>query len=102
MNALKLTFPLFIILSIVSCATPQSSPTESDHLKGYNMAEEFAKKDAMKSICFRYPKLGYVESKTWEYTKLLQNQGKSETFIKGFYFGYNNYYREFLDLYCGS
>jgi hypothetical protein len=102
MNVLKLALPLLIILFLVSCATSQSSPLESDHLKGYNAAEEYAKKDAMKHICFKYPKLGYVNSKTKEYTKLLQNQGRSETFIKGFYFGYDNYYREFLDLYCGS
>jgi hypothetical protein len=33
MNTLKLTFSLFILLLIVSCATPQSSPTESDHIR---------------------------------------------------------------------
>jgi len=101
MNALKLTFFLFIILFIVSCATSQSSPTGSDHLKGYNMAREFSKKDAMNSRgCFRYSK--NIEQKARKYSKLLQDQGRSETFIKGFYLGYENYSREFLDLYCGS
>jgi hypothetical protein len=97
MNTLKLTFSLFILLLIVSCATPQSSPTESDHIKGYNMAEEFAKKDAVKAICSKR----YVGQRARKYTKLLQNQGRSEDFIKGFYSGYDNYYLEFLQLYCG-
>ena len=100
MNALKLTLSLIIILFIVSCATSQSSPTGSEHIKGYNMAEKFAKKDAMNSrSCYgsfiRYDKKN-------AYTKLLQDQGRSEDFIKGFYSGYDNYYLEFLQLYCGS
>ena len=105
MNILKLTFSLIIILFIVSCATSQSSPTGSDHQKGYNMAREFAKKDAMKnSACFgytRHNRRAHFEPKASKYTKLLQDQGRSEAFIKGFYHGYDNYYREFLDLYCG-
>jgi hypothetical protein len=103
MNTLKLTFSLFILLLIVSCATPQSSPTESDHIKGYNMAEEFAKKDAMNYSCFGYHihrRMGFADHKARKYTKLLQDQGRSEAFIKGFYRGYENYYHEFLDLYC--
>jgi hypothetical protein len=104
MNALKLTLSLIIILFIVSCVTSQSSPTGSDHQKGYNMAGEFAKKDAMNYTCFgyrRYIRMGFAEHKARKYTKLLQDQGRSEAFIKGFYRGYENYYREFLDLYCG-
>jgi hypothetical protein len=99
MNTLKLTFSLFILLLIVSCATPQSSPTESDHI----MAEEFAKKDAMNYSCFGYHihrRMGFADHKARKYTKLLQDQGRSEAFIKGFYRGYENYYHEFLDLYC--
>lgn len=100
MNAVKLTLSLLIILFIASCATSQSSPIGSEHLNGYNMAKAFAKKDAMNSRgCFRYPR--NIEKKERKYTKLLQDQGRSETFIKGFYDGYDNYYREFIDLYCG-
>jgi hypothetical protein len=88
MNTLKLTFSLFILLLIVSCATPQSSPTESDHIN-YS--------------CFGYHihrRMGFADHKARKYTKLLQDQGRSEAFIKGFYRGYENYYHEFLDLYC--
>jgi len=101
MNALKLTLSLVIILFIVSCATSQSSPTGSEHIKGYNMAEEFAKKDAMNSrTCVR--SLKYKRQNARKYTKLLQDQGRSEDFIKGFYRGYENYYPEYIRLYCGD
>ena len=98
MNALKLTLSLLIILFIVSCATSQSSPTGSDYLQGYNAAEEYAKKDAMNSR----GKSKNIEQKARKYTKLLQDQGRTETFIKGFYDGYENYYHEFIDLYRGK
>ncbi|UCD32100.1 MAG: hypothetical protein JSV38_15285 [Desulfobacterales bacterium] len=104
MNALKLMLSLLIILYIVSCASSQPSATESDHIKGYNMAKEFAKKDAMNHTCFgyrRYKRVGFAEYEARKYSKLLQDQNRSENFIKGFYAGYESYYREFLDLYCG-
>ena len=98
MNALKLTLSLLIALFMISCATFQSSPTGSDYLNGYNMARDYAKKDAMNSRgCFRK----YAGQKARKYTQLLQDQGRSETFIKGFYNGYENDYAEFADLYCG-
>ena len=98
MNALKLTLSLLIILFIVSCATSQSSPTGSDYLQGYNMARDFAQKDAMNSR--GYPK--NIKQKARKYNKLLQDQGRSETFTKGFYDGYENYYHEFIELYLGK
>ena len=98
MNALILTLSLLIILFIVSCATSQSSPTGSDYLQGYNMAWDFAKKDAMNSR----GKSKNIEKKARKYTKLLQDQGRTETFIKGFYDGYESYYHEFIDLYRGK
>ncbi len=99
MNVLKLTLSLFIILFIVSCATSQSSPTGPDHQQGYNMAREFAKKDAGNHTgCSINQK--YLEKEARKYTKLLQDQGRPETFIKGFYKGYKNYYHKFIDFYC--
>lgn len=96
MNAVKLMLSLLIVIFLISCAT---SPVGSDRLKGYNMAGEFAKKDAMNSTCFRHPR--YVEQKARKYTQLLQDQGRSETFIKGFYDGYEDSFHEFFNLYCG-
>ncbi|UCD30824.1 MAG: hypothetical protein JSV38_08305 [Desulfobacterales bacterium] len=104
MNALELALSLIMVLFILSCATSQSSQTGSEHQQGFNMAKEFAKKDAMNSTCFgyrRHRRMGSAEHEARKYTKLLQDQGRSEDFIKGFYAGYGNYYPEFLDLKCG-
>jgi hypothetical protein len=100
MKALKLALWLFIILWIASCATYQSSPPQSDYVKGYDAAWKFAKQDAMKSKCLRYPRYTYQEAR--KYTQLLQDQGRSESYISGFYFGYQNSYPDYFGLYCGE
>jgi len=110
MKALNLLLFFVILLVIVSCATTLSPESRSEYLKGYDTAREFAQKDAMHSNCFDYPTTGKyhrfprsinLERQARKYIKLLQEQGRSETFINGFYFGYENYYYEFIDLYCG-
>ena len=110
MKALNLLFSCVILLVTVSCATTLSPQARSEYWKGYDMAREFAKKDAIDSDCFGYPTGIYrlfprrvnVEWQLQKYTKLLQEQGRSETFNNGFYFGYEESYNEFLDLYCGD
>ena len=110
MKTVNLLLSVVIAFIAISCATSSPPQTESEYLKGYGMAREFAKKDAMSFDCFWYPRGARyrwfprgvnVTREARKYTKLLQEQGRSETFIKGFYDGYENYYREFIDLYCG-
>ena len=110
MKALNLLLSFVILLVTVSCATTLSPQSQSEYLKGYDMAREFVKKDAMTSNCFGYPTIGLyrrfprrinVARQAQKYTKFLQEQGRSETFINGFYFGYEESYYEFFDLYCG-
>ena len=110
MKALNLLLSFVILWVTVSCATTLSPQSRSEYLKGYDMAREFAKKDAMNSNCLGYPTIGRyrwfpgrinVARLAQKYTKFLQEQGRSETFINGFYFGYEENYYEFLDLYCG-
>jgi hypothetical protein len=87
-----------IIFGFQSCATYQPSQDRSEYQSGYNSAYEFAKKDALKSHCNRNPR--YFNKEAKKYTKLLQEQGRSEAYIKGFYVGYKNDRLEFYDLYC--
>ncbi len=110
MKVLNVLLSFMILLVTVSCATALSPQSQSEYLKGYNMASVYAKKDAMDFNCFGYPIIGmyrwfprrvHVARQAQKYTKFLQEQGRSETFIKGFYIGYQNYYHEFFDLYCG-
>ena len=108
MKALNLLLSFVILLVTVSCATTLSPQSRSEYLKGYDMAREFAKKDAMDYNCFgnsitgRYlwfPGRVNVARQVQKYTKFLQEQGRSETFINGFDVGYAESYNEFLDLY---
>ena len=110
MKALNLLLSLVIVLIAVSCASILSPQSRSEYWKGYDEAREFAKKDAMNSDCFGYPTIGMyrrfpgrinVARQAQKYVTVLKEQGRSETFINGFYLGYEESYYEFLDFYCG-
>ena len=107
---MNLLLSLVTLLVTVSCATTLSPQSRSEYWKGHDMAREFAKKDAMDSHCFGYPTIGIyrrfprrfnVVRQERQHIKSLQEQGRSEAFIKGFYIGYENYYYDFIDMYCG-
>ena len=88
---------------LVSCATtshPTGTSTGPEFEEGLRFADNFAKKDAMTFNCFFYPGKINAAQEARKYTKQLQEQGKHETFIKGFYMGYERAYRRYLDLYC--
>jgi hypothetical protein len=112
MKALKLLLFFVILLVTVSCATTLSPQSRSEYSEGNDMAWEYAKKDAMDSNCsgYGYPTIGMfrwfprrfnVARQEQKHIKSLQEQGRSEAFIKGFYIGYENYYYDFIDMYCG-
>jgi hypothetical protein len=88
-------FPLVILLITVSCVTTYTPESRAEYYKGSNMGRKYAKTDAMN--------LNYVRSRTrpQKYEKLLQEQGRSEPFKRGFYYGYDESYMEFVDLYYG-
>lgn len=103
MELLKLIPPIMILLFTVSCATTLSSQAQSEYYQGYNMASEYAKKDAIDHNCFigsfRWDRSDAI-SQAHQYNGLLKEQGQSEIFIKGFYSGYEQNYMEFMDIYC--
>jgi hypothetical protein len=77
--------------------SPQTGP---EFEEGRRHADGFAKQDAMKFNCFFYPGKVNAAQEARKYTNTLQEGGKSENFIKGFYMGYERAYRNYLDLYC--
>ena len=99
----KMLSSLLIWTFLASCTTPPASKTATtgpEFDEGLRFADEFAKKDAMKFNCFFYPGKINAAQEARKYTKQLQDQSKSENFIKGFYMGYERAYRRYLDLYC--
>ena len=99
-----------VLLVTVSCANSLIPADRSEYWKGYDMAEAFAKKDAMSSFCPDFSGIGKfsgspgsieVMRKEQKYIKNFREQGRSETFINGFQFGYEESFYQFLDLYCG-
>jgi hypothetical protein len=97
----KLLPVLLVTAFLASCAnTPTTTDTGPQFEEGLRFADEFAKKDAMKFNCFFYPGKINAAQEARKYTKQLQEQDKPETFIKGFYMGYERSYRKYLDLYC--
>ena len=110
MNAFKWLVFFAVIWGAGSCANISLYRSDSEYWRGYDMAREFAKKDAMNSRCVGYPSIGMfrwfpgrinLARQAQKYKGILQEQGRSETFIDGFYLGYEESYYEFIDLYCG-
>ena len=99
MNTLKILVILLITMGISACATLQSGMDRADYRRGYNSAWDYAKKDALKSDCSRYPHFANQEGKR-KYAQLLRDRGESESFMQGFFSGYKDKRLDFYDLYC--
>jgi len=98
MKILKILIILIITFGISACAH-QSKIDRTEYQRGYNSAWDIAKKDSINSDCSRYPHFAKQEGKR-KYAQLLKNQGESESFMKGFYAGYEDRRIDFYDLYC--
>ncbi len=99
MNILKILTIFVIAIGISGCATHQSNLDRTEYQRGYNSAWDYAKKDTLNSHCFRYPHFANQEGKK-KYAQMLKDQGESESFMKGFYSGYEDRRIDFYDLYC--
>jgi hypothetical protein len=99
MNTLKILLIMLSSIGFISCATHQSSLDRTEYQRGYNSAWEFAKNDAIQADCFLNPRYADQEAQK-KYTQLLRDQGRSESYIKGFYSGYEEDRLDFYDLYC--
>jgi hypothetical protein len=101
MRTLRLAMIVPVLFLLVSCATGPLPSTTADYKQGRLLGEEYAKRDAMNALCWPSPikPRGGPEART--YGKSLRQEGRSEDFIKGFYWGYQDVFDEFYDLYCG-
>jgi hypothetical protein len=99
MNILKILTFFLLAIGIAACATHQSNLDRSEYQRGYSSARDFAKKDSINSDCARYPHFAYQEGKK-KYAQMLKDQGESESYMKGFYSGYEDRRIDFFELYC--
>ena len=100
MNIVKTLVFLVLVTGLFSCAT--SSRVGPEFEAGRIYSRDFAKDDAWKFDCFWYPGRVFAAQKAREYTDTLKTQGKSQTFIDGFYFGYERYYYQQLNVKCSE
>ncbi len=98
MKILTILYIFLLIIVLLSCAKSQLFQTEPDYQEGYNSAREFAKNDSIESNCFLNPRVTDKDAK--RHIKVLQDQSKSESYIKGFYNGYQRERIEYWELYC--
>ena len=92
-NRGKLIF-LITILFLTSCATGP------DFEAGRLRSREFAKQDAFGFDCSQFPRKVYPGMEARKYTMMLRSDGKTESYIEGFYLGYQRYYIDYIKVYC--
>ncbi|MBW1894347.1 MAG: hypothetical protein JRI91_11730 [Deltaproteobacteria bacterium] len=93
-----------ILLSTTSCQTSEPVRNNPEYASGKQLADVYAKKDAMKLTCSFYRRgkwSGVMSSNLRKHLEALRPE-KSEDFQSGFSEGYQAYYPEYADTYCGK
>ena len=90
---------LLIVLCMVACSVPQRI-VRSEFEEGMKKGEEFAQKDAVFIQCWRAHADIDPSQKARSYKTTLEDLLKSESFILGFYNGYETAYAKHLDSQC--
>lgn len=102
MKTVMLLCIVFITAILVSCANMPFSNNGAEFQNGRLFATEYAKQDALKFNCNWYPSRVYAAFGSRKYTAMLRDQGRSQHFIDGFYYGYELDYNDYLSVYCGA
>ena len=106
MKILKLTLlvlVLFVSATIIACQGTTPVKNTSDYYAGKKTGEAYAKQDAMDLVCFN----AFPWTTTWLKRNVrnhiaAMDNNQSESFIRGFYWGYKNSYLDYVDTYCGD
>lgn len=99
-------FSLFLLLLLLfattSCQTSPFFKTSPEYDSGRKLADVYAKKDAMDLNCgFHSRWMGVMSKNLREHLEDLETE-KTEDFLSGFSAGYQTYYPEYVDTYCGD
>lgn len=101
MKTVTILFVVFIVGILTSCANMPFFNTGPEFEEGRRFATKYAKQDALKFNCNWYPSRVYAAFGSRKYTAMLSDQGRSQNFIDGFYYGYELDYDNYLNVYCG-
>ena len=100
MKISRLLLLTFFIIFTVSCAAAPKIETGPDYEAGRRYAREFAKKDVQNVDCTKYPIRGYALEQADKHKQRLKSEGKSESFIEGFVYGYQLDFFDYRGVYC--
>jgi hypothetical protein len=100
MNVFRLLMLFAIALIAASCATVSSRDVGPEYEEGRLMARELAKKDV--NSCYWSPRKvdNTFKARKREYREMLTNQGRTKTFIEGFFIEYERYFKHYIKTYC--
>lgn len=87
-----------LLVSTTSCQTSEPVVRNPEYTSGRQVADQYAKKDAMKNTCSH--NRGKVLSVIIRKHLDTMGNNKSEDFKAGFTDGYRVYYYQYADTYC--
>ncbi len=98
-------FILFTYISVcyISSCSYIDKPLSEEYITGQKEAEIYAKQDAIDSRCINYPVAlqSNILNNTKKHIKNFEEE-KSLEFISGFSKGYQDFYKEYMNLYCDN
>jgi hypothetical protein len=97
---MALLISLLILLCSSACHVPPQI-VRHEFEPGIKMGEEFAQNDAEYIQCWRISSHIDADQEARTYKSYLETLGKSQSFILGFYDGYERAYNQYIDMYCG-
>ena len=99
-----LIFIFFVALFFtMSCRHLEPKHTNGDYYLGTHAGEIAAKKDALAYRCIHYPThLPHLIRKNIKVHLKRDGNKHSETYVRGFKWGYDVAFRDYTDTYCGG
>lgn len=94
---------ILLLAFLCSCAVFSQLKTTPDYNAGRKVGESYAAKDAFEIKCQWPGEHTHLDAarKARTYGGPLKEQGRSEDFIHGFYYGYQEVYVKRIGTYCG-
>jgi len=94
---------LAITVFFLACAaTGGNNLTDPEYNEGMQMGKQYAQKDVIGINCYRYraPRRPVAANWARKHNPTLEEQGRSEMFKQGFYFGYQREFPHAFSLQC--